>query len=257
MSRTKSASSPLTNDQQTAARKKRSAQMFWKRYFAFYDTLNEARPYRDMIERHAELLQPAANELILDAGTGTGNVAVELLAKEARVIGIDFCEPALEKCRQKAPQAEFRFADLSQPLEFDSNSFDKIACCAVLHVLDRETQEFAIREFFRVLKPGGALAVTAFRTGFNSMKVYVAALKERRKTSGLADTALFAARYSISTARILYYVWRIKKREKSGDYNFLTRDELTGMLSKAGLELLKFEMVFADQCISALARKPI
>ena len=111
MSHTKSATSPLAPDQQAAARKKRSAQMFWKRYFAFYDTLNEAAPYRDMIERHAELLQPVANELILDAGTGTGNVAVELLAKKARVIGIDFCEAALEKCRQKAPQAEFRFAD--------------------------------------------------------------------------------------------------------------------------------------------------
>ena len=127
----------------------------------------------------------------------------------------------------------------------------------MLHVLDRQTQEFAIREFFRILKPGGALAVTAFATGFNSMKVYGAALRERRKTSGLMDTALFAARYSVSTARILYYVWRIKRREKSGDYNFLTRDELTEMLNKVGLELLKFERVFADQCISALARKPI
>jgi len=113
----------------------KSAQRFWQRYFKFYDTLNAYIPYRKMLERHAELLEPLNGALTLDAGTGTGNVAELLVARGATVTGIDFCEPALEKCRWKVRQAEFHFGDLTQPLAFTPASFDRVACCLVLHLL--------------------------------------------------------------------------------------------------------------------------
>ncbi|HEX8475523.1 MAG TPA: methyltransferase domain-containing protein [Pyrinomonadaceae bacterium] len=242
--------------QAASEEKKRSAQGFWKRYFSFYDTLNEALPYRRMIERHAELLAPRRGELVLDAGTGTGNVAVELLKSGAHVVGIDFVESALEMCRVKAPQGEFRFGDLTQPLEFADDHFDKIACCCVLHVLNRDAQEFAVKEFFRVVKPGGTVAVTAFAKGFNPNKVYLETLRQKRQTSGLLDALLFTFRHSVNTARILYYVWRIRRREQSGEYDFLSPEELKQMLESAGFEVVTTERIFASQCATALARKP-
>jgi ubiquinone/menaquinone biosynthesis C-methylase UbiE len=235
---------------------KRSAQRFWARYFNFYDTLNEAAPYRLMIERHAELLAPAPGELILDAGTGTGNVAVELLARGARVVGIDFVESALEKCRAKAPAADFRFGDLTRPLEFASAHFDKVACCCVLHVLGRDAQEFAVSEFFRVVRPRGTVALTAFAEGFNPFAVYRETLLERRRAAGLWDALRFGLTHSFNTARIMYYVFRIKRREQSGEYNFLTRDGLERMLRHAGFEVILQEQTFAGQCVTAVARKP-
>lgn len=241
---------------EAAQQHKRSAQKFWQRYFNFYDTLNEAIPYRKMIERQSELLEPQPGELILDAGTGTGNVAVHLLAQKARVTGIDFCEAALARCRGKMPQGDFRFGDLTQPLEFGSDHFDKIVCCCVLHVLDRRAQEFVVSELFRVLKPRGRVVITAFATGFSPIKVYLYTLHEQRKLGNLRSALFFALRYSFNTIRILYYVARIKRREKSGEYNFFSRDEMMRMLEEAGFEISKTETVFAGQCITAVGTKP-
>lgn len=249
------ATGSLTPSDTAADEQKRSAQKFWQRYFNFYDTLNEAIPYRRMIERQAELLAPQPGELILDAGTGTGNVAAHLLPSGAHVVGIDFCEPALALCRRKMPQGDFRFGDLTQPLAFPPDHFDKIACCCVLHVLDRRAQEFAVRELCRVLKPGGHIVITAFAVGFSPIKVYRETLREQRKQANLGAALFFALRYSFNTARILYYVARIKRREKSGEYNFFSRDEMVRMLEAAGFEISRVESTFAEQCLTAVATK--
>ena len=133
---------------------------FWAQYFTFYDALNLAQPYRSVIEQHAALLGLKKSDHILDAGTGTGNLAVELAARGDRVMGIDFCSEALDICRQKLPGADFRFGDLTRALEFASGSFDHVTCCWVLHLLEPPAQASAVREFFRVLKPGGRLAAS-------------------------------------------------------------------------------------------------
>jgi ubiquinone/menaquinone biosynthesis C-methylase UbiE len=234
----------------------RPAQRFWQKYFAFYDTLNASIPYQRMLERAVELLQVRKGEHVLDAGTGTGNVAVLLAAREARVTGIDFCEAGLDACRAKVPQADFRFGDLTQPLEFGTATFDKVVCCCVLHLLPRDGQQNAAREFFRVLKPGGRAAVTVFASGFRSLAVYAETIREQRRATNLWTAIRFTLKYSINTARILYYVRRIKKTEQSGAYNFLDEEQLRTVFATAGFEVERVERVFAGQCLNLLGRKP-
>ncbi len=234
----------------------RSAQAFWQRYFEFYDTLNQSIPYRRMIERQVDLLEPVAHASVLDAGVGTGNLAVLLVDRGADVTGIDFCESALEKCRRKVPRSVFRFADLTKPLDIEADHFDKVACCCVLHVLRRGDQAKAVREFFRILKPGGIVVITAFKEGFSPIAVYLETLRQHRVTSGVLSTLLFAVRYLIDTTRILYYVFRIQRLEKSGQYDFVNQDGLARMLTQAGFEQLHFEKIFAGQCVTATALKP-
>lgn len=234
----------------------RALQRFWERYFAFYDTLNESPPYRRMVERHAELLQPRAGDVILDAGSGTANVTQVLAVPGANVTGIDFCEPALVRCRHKVPSATFRVADLTRPLPFDTGTFDKVACSLVLHYLVPERQRFAVTELARVLKPGGRIAVTVFATGFNTWRVYTETLRDRRQTDGLLSTAALGVRYLFNTSRIFYYVWRIKRAEKSGDYQFATDDELRALLVAAGLTVHSVEPSMAGQCWTASASLP-
>jgi ubiquinone/menaquinone biosynthesis C-methylase UbiE len=236
--------------------KSRRLQRFWERYFAFYDTLNESPPYRRMVARHAELLMPAEGDVILDAGAGTANVTAVLSVPGARVTGIDFCEPALDRCRQKVPTAEFLVADLTERLPFDDASFDKAACSLVLHYLVPERQRFAVTELRRVLKPGGALAITVFATGFSTWRVYTETLRDRRRTDGVLGAAAIGVRYLVNTTRIFYYVWRIKRAEKSGDYRFSTADELREILRGAGFLVQSVEPTMAGQCWTALAISP-
>ena len=235
---------------------RRSAQSFWSRYFNFYDTLNEAIPYREMIAGNVALLRAAAGHHVLDAGTGTGNVAVELLAHGQRVTGTDFVESALEMCRRKAPEGTFLFADLTRPLPLSDEGFDHAVCCCVLHLLDDTSRALAVSEFRRVVKPGGRVVITVFGAGFNSLKVYRETLRRHREKSGIAGTVGFGVRYLFATLRILYYVRQIRRRERTGVHKFLTGEQLRGLMTGAGLEVKSVERIFAGQCWVGVGEKP-
>ena len=233
-----------------------AAQAFWTRYFSVYDTLNQARPYQAMIARQAALLAPSPGERVLDAGTGSGNLAAALARPGVELIGIDFCEPAFELARRKVPTAHFQFGDLTRPLPFPDGWFDHVACSAVLHVLNAEEQRFAVRELARVLRPGGRLVLTAFANGFSALKVYAESLREERRATNLSATLAFGLRYSWNTVRILFYVWRIQRQHRRGAYAYVDEGSLRGLLTASGLDPQSTERTLAGQCVTALAVKP-
>jgi ubiquinone/menaquinone biosynthesis C-methylase UbiE len=239
-----------------ATERTRSAQSFWGRYFSFYDTLNEAIPYREMIAENVDRLGVGQNAWVLDAGTGTGNVAIAMLGRGVRVTGIDFVDSALEVCRRKAPEGDFQFGDLSKPLSFPSRQFDGVVCCCVLHLIDDDARALAVREFARVAKPGARVVVTVFGAGFRAMKVYGETLRKHRQASGILSSVAFGLRYLIATTRILYYVAQIRRRERAGVHKFLSRDGLHALLEGAGLEVKSVEPIFAGQCWIGVAAKP-
>lgn len=216
----------------------------------------QARPYQAMIARQLELLNPEPGDRALDAGTGSGNMAAALVQRGAIVTGIDFCEPALVLARQKAPTATFQFGDLTRPLQFADGSFDVVACSAVLHVLGRDEQRFAVTEFGRVLRPGGRLVITAFAEGFRALAVYFETLRIERTTNGLMAMQKLALRYSWNTVRVLYYVWRIQRKQRRGAYAYVDETSLRDLLTSAGLATTTLERTFAQQCVTALATKP-
>jgi ubiquinone/menaquinone biosynthesis C-methylase UbiE len=231
-------------------------ELFWERYFVVYDTLNLSPLYRRLVMRHVELLEPASGDAILDVGAGTGNVTRLLAVPGARVIGVDFCAPALERCRQKVPSAEFRHADLTEPLPFESASFDKIACSVTLHFLEPERQQFALTELLRVLRPGGRLALSVFNDGFNPLRVYWETLRELVRNEGLLKGVQLALRCLVDTILILYYQWRIKMGERAGIHRYFTTASLRRMLESVGFSAITIETVYADQCLMASAAKP-
>ena len=228
---------------------------FWEKYFVVYDTLNLSPLYQRLVMRHVELLEPASGEDILDAGAGTGNVTRLLAVPGARVIGIDFCAPALVRCRQKVPSAEFRQADMTQPLPFATASFDKIACSVTLHFLEPERQQFALKELLRVLRPGGRLALSVFNDGFNPLRIYWETLRELVRNDGLFTGVQIAVRCLIDTILILYYQWRIKMGERAGIHRYFTIDTLRMTLENVGFSGITIEKVYAGQCLMASAAK--
>ena len=104
-------------------------------------------------------------ERVLDVATGTGDLAlVEAAAvgPEGRVVGVDSCAAMLEVARERQHgPVDFQEGD-AMDLGFPDASFDVVTIgFGLRNVADRGR---ALREFGRVLRPGGRLMVLDFST---------------------------------------------------------------------------------------------
>ena len=89
---------------------------------------------------------------ILDVGTGTGRISVPLLRLGADVTGVDLSLNMMSKLRDKYPAAHLAQADASR-LPFATHQFDAVLTTHVMHLIGPWRE--ALREYRRVLKPGG------------------------------------------------------------------------------------------------------
>jgi ubiquinone/menaquinone biosynthesis C-methylase UbiE len=96
----------------------------------------------------------------LDAGCGTGFLALELAARGHRVTGVDFAPAMLAEARRKAAERgvaiRFQEADAEQ-LPFTAGRFDLVISRHLLWTLPHPPA--AIDEWIRVLRPGGRLVI--------------------------------------------------------------------------------------------------
>lgn len=118
---------------------------------------------RDLLRRAG----PLPGERILDAACGTGTVAravLPLVGPEGRVTGADPNREMLAMARTTVPAeapVEWREAS-AESLPFPDAAFDLVLCQEGLQFFsDRPA---AVREFRRVLAPGGRLALSVWRT---------------------------------------------------------------------------------------------
>ncbi|MGC4833462.1 class I SAM-dependent methyltransferase [Micromonospora vinacea] len=118
-------------------------------------------PYNAYTDRPAmlALAGDVAGLDILDLGCGAGHYAAELLARGARVTGIDASATVLRHAHSRAAQAQLRLHDLEQPLDFAADaSFDGVVCALVIGHLTNRRQLLA--EMRRVLRPAGWLVIS-------------------------------------------------------------------------------------------------
>jgi len=96
---------------------------------------------------------------ILDVACGKGATTAYLLKyySPEQVTGINISEKQLERCRQNAPGCDFRLMDATR-LELPDCSVDNVTCVEAAFHFD--TRERFLREVYRVLKPGGTLALS-------------------------------------------------------------------------------------------------
>jgi len=100
-------------------------------------------------------LYPARRDLeILDAGCGTG-AALRYLSRFGRVTGCDFSELALSYCRQRG-LTQLSQASVSN-LPFEAAAFDLVTSFDVLYHRAVADEFAALRDFWRVLRPGGCV----------------------------------------------------------------------------------------------------
>lgn len=110
----------------------------------------------------AEMVQAthlSGHEKVLDAGCGTGHTALYFARHVAQVVGVDLSEAMLTQADSLAGErgisnVQFRRADV-EDLPFPDASFDLVTTRYSAHHWPRPLT--ALREFRRVLRPGGRL----------------------------------------------------------------------------------------------------
>lgn len=147
----------------------------------------------------AELVPVNDSGAVLDLCTGTGTLLPLLqrrVGKGGRVVGADFSPGMLTAARAKTrefPQISLEECDAAH-LPFPNECFDAVTCSHAFYELKGETQDRALMEIVRVLKPNGTFLMMEHDVPENRF------------------------------VRILFYI-RLASMGSAGAVNFLRREE--------------------------------
>lgn len=140
--------------------------------------------YRPAQDEMIALLTAQSSRRVADVGCGTG-VLADRIAREVApdvVYGVDLSEGMLAQAARRSATVQWLTAPAEQ-LPFDDASLDAVVTTSAFHWFN---QPAALREFHRVLAPGGVAAV--------------ATLSPRQNLSGLALQWFSADRFNPSHA---------------------------------------------------------
>lgn len=121
------------------------------------------------VHGEADLVSSFEPVSVLDAGCGTGRVAIELALRGIDVVGVDLDEQMLSTARQKAPDLEWITADLTSVMVGDVGGgrrvFDTVVLAGnVMIFVEPGTEGAVVANLARHLGPGG-LFIAGFQLG--------------------------------------------------------------------------------------------
>ena len=103
----------------------------------------------------ALVLPPAR---VLDAGCGTGRIAIELASRGYTCVGVDVDPTMLAEAERAAPAVDWRLGDLAVLDLADEEPFDLVVCAGnVVPLVAEGTEPDVLRAMARSLRPGGLL----------------------------------------------------------------------------------------------------
>jgi len=127
-----------------------------------------------------QTLAPLKGTTVLDVPTGTGRTSLALARAGARVYALDLSQEMLRRARSKIEaegdlRVEFVQGDATT-MAFPEAFFDRISCLRLFHLVPRSRRPAFVREFRRVLRPGGLL-IAEFPRRFHALGFFWLARK--------------------------------------------------------------------------------
>jgi len=180
---------------------------------------------------------------LLDIGCATGELAFQLAAAEAHVIGIDLNKDLLDQAirkRSAASNPEFQFGNMLElENDFKAEQFDGVLCFGntLVHLESKELVAQLLKGVLKVLKPGGKLLLQILN--------YDYILDEQLADLPVIETDnikfLRQYRFDKSRPKIRFYTELYLKKENQTVVNetsllALKSNELVDLLCDAGFQ---------------------
>ena len=195
-----------------------------------YDIMNDLMSFgmhRLWKKRFVETVDLKENEIILDVGSGSGDIAIEILKENlsTNLYLLDLNEEMLLEGRKRLRKEKNikYFIGNAEKLNFENNFFDKYTISFCL----RNVTEYllSIKEAYRVLKPGGKYCCLEFST---------------------PKSSLVSSSYKIYKSKILPLLGEIVAKDKNA-YKYLSesidlfpsQEELSKILRDCGFTKVK------------------
>jgi ubiquinone/menaquinone biosynthesis C-methylase UbiE len=162
------------------------------------------RVYRRMVS----LAQVQPGNAVLDVGCSSGYLSRKLgaaVGPAGHVTGADPSEAAIAYARRRAAGNMTFVVSAAQDLRLPDSSFDIVTCTLAMHHIPARQREAALREMYRVTRPGGRLLVADFDPSRRPLPLHPGGSRMRRAsaTVGPLEQLATAAGYQVESSGAL------------------------------------------------------
>ncbi|MDH5564238.1 MAG: methyltransferase domain-containing protein [Nitrospirota bacterium] len=248
---------------------------FWNDYLGHFHSVGKCQDYVQLLDHVFHALGPVTpGQRFLDAGCGNGNAGLFLLQSlqgrniqphrfpnpPIRYVGIDIIDEALRRAQAQMTQAagsqrtqasgqcpsvhmSWAKVDLQYQLPFADQQFDRIVSNLVLgYVADPLA---ALREFYRVLAPGGRMVISNLKPNGDFSGIYQNLVNQAGQPEQKAEAR-----------ELLHNYGKIRQAEKEGQFRFFDQTEWMKALDSLDCVHAGVYPTFANQALLIVLEKP-